>query len=172
MRREQSSPHDSEPGRLTLTPEVTFMRRAIFLLALAAALTYLYLVVFAYMVAFVAAQPTPTWWSGLFPTHRSGTLTWLVLFHAAGILLISLPFAIAIDRAFRRQGIWVASALTIVVAGLVEVPAVVDGFKGTTFFVKGFWIFDAMELIGVLPAQVYLVRRYISNNRLERTRHE
>jgi hypothetical protein len=143
------------------------VRRAIVLLAFAGALMSLYLIVFVYVVAFVAAQPTPMWWSGLFPSYRSGALTWLMLFHGVGVLLLSLPFAFVIDRVFRSYGVWVALALTTVIAFVAEVP---DGLRSAAYFAKWHWIVDMVELIGVLPVLVYILRRLTSNNRLERSR--
>jgi hypothetical protein len=118
------------------------------------------------MVAFVAAQTAPTWWTALFPTYRSGALTWLVLLHVAGVLLLSLPFAFAIDRVFRPYGMWVALAVAIVIACVIEVPSLIEGLKSTAFYIKGFWVVDTVELISVLPALVYIVRRLTSKETL------
>ena len=141
------------------------MRRPIVLTAVAAGLVFLYLVAFVYMVAFVAIQPTPAWWQNAFGTHRSAQLAWLLSFHAAGVVLVSLPFAFVIARVYPRLGIAVACVVTAVIWGTIDASLVIDAFTSAAFGARGFWIANSVELLGALPALVWLMQRLPSNNR-------
>jgi hypothetical protein len=120
---------------------------------------------FVCMVAFVAFQQTPVWWLNAFATFRSGRLAWLFSFHAAGAVLVSTPFAFIIARVYRRFGVLVASVITLVVWGTIEASLMSDAFKSGAFGARGFWIADSVELLGFLPALVWLAQHLPSNNR-------
>jgi hypothetical protein len=141
------------------------LRHPIVLTAVAAGLVVLYLFAFLYMVAFVAIQPTPVWWRSAFGTHRSAELSWLFSFHAAGVVLVSVPFAFVIAHVYRRLGVAVACVVTLVVWGTVDASSMTDAFKSTAFGARGFWIANSLELLGSLPAFVWLVQHLPSNNR-------
>jgi hypothetical protein len=141
------------------------VRRDLVLTAVAAGLVVLYLVAFVYMVAFVAIQPTPVWWQNGFGTDRSAQLAWLFSFHAAGVVLVSIPFAFVIARVYRRFGVLVACVVTLVVWGTIDASLMADALKGAAFGARGFWIADSVELLGSLPALVWIMQRLPSNHR-------
>jgi len=141
------------------------LRRPLVLTSVAAVLVVLYLLAFVYMVAFVAIQPTPVWWRSAFGTHRGAELAWLFSFHAAGVVLVSLPFAFVITRAYRHLGVAVACVVALVTWGTIDASFMSDAFKSAAFGARGFWIADSVELLGSLPVLVWLMQRLPSNNR-------
>ena len=146
------------------------MRRRIILGIAAFGLLYLYLLALVYAIGIAAARPTPRWWLGIFSAHSGAILSWLLISHFAVVLIASLLFALFIVRVFGRLSILVAIAFALVIWAIFDAPLAVEAFRSTGFFSKGMWLADTVQIVGVLPALVLLLRRLPSNNRFERSR--
>jgi len=75
------------------------MRRNIVLCTIALVLFLAYFYVSTISSLYSAAFPAPKWWSPLFPTHLSAALSWMILRHAAAVLLAATPFSLLCDLA-------------------------------------------------------------------------
>jgi hypothetical protein len=146
------------------------LRRPIVLTAAAAVLLVLYMFALAFMVGFLVNRPaTPVWWRNAFGT-RLGELAWLSSFHAAGVLLVSLPFAFVIARVYRRLGVALACVITLVTWGTTAASFIADALKSdtlrsATFGARGILIANSIEILVSLPVLVWLMQRLPSNNR-------
>jgi hypothetical protein len=146
------------------------MLNRIVLVALGVGLAWLYMWVVSVATGYAGALPTPAWWDPLFTSRGSGVLTWLVTVHTFAVLLASLPFALAIYYLYGRPGVWVALALTVAVYSLIILPSAVTFFGSSPLRLKVVTVFDAMKLIGFLPALVWVIGALPSNYRIERPR--
>jgi len=144
------------------------MIKRIVLVALAVGLAWLYMWVVPVATIYAGALPVPSWWAPLFSSRGIGILTWLVTVHTCAVLLASLPFALAIDFLYGRMGVWVALALTVAVYSLTTLPSVVSFFGTSPLRLKAVTLFDAVKLIGFLPALVWVIDALPSNYRIER----
>ena len=146
------------------------MRRAIILGIVAIALAYLYLMALVYGIGVNAAQGVPAWWSEFFSTRHNSARSWVLISHAVAVLLISMPFAWMLARAYGRIGVWVSLAIAIAIWGLFEAPLMLDAFRSDGVFLRALWFADTIQFLGSLPVLVLLFRRLPSNHRLERSR--
>lgn len=146
------------------------MRRVIILTGVAAGLVVLYLMVFAYVVAFVAIQPTPSWLRETFTTRQTEDLTWLFTSRMVAFVLASVPFAFVIARVYRRVGVPVAIAVAAIVWATVEASSLIQSLGDTENYVRSFIIADSVELLATLPLLVWLIQHLPSNKSLERSR--
>jgi hypothetical protein len=144
------------------------MMKRIVYFAVAMGLAWLYMWVVPVATIYAAAVPIPSWWGPFFPTRGSGTLTWLVSVHTFAVLMASLPFALAIDFLYGRMGVWVALALTVAVYSVTTLPSVFSFFGTSPLRLKVVSLFDAVKLIGFLPALVWILGALPSNYRIER----
>jgi hypothetical protein len=134
------------------------VRRPIVLATVAAAPVVLYLWAFVYAVAYAAIRPTPVWWRAAFALGRTGDLSWLVLLRAVGVLIVSIPFAIAIARLYRGLAVPVALAVAAMAWGTVEASTLVQEFGSAGPYIRGLLFANSLELLGFLPILVWLVR--------------
>jgi hypothetical protein len=146
------------------------VRRVIILGIVAIGLAYLYVMALVYGIGVNAAQGVPTWWSEFFSTRHSSVRSWVLISHALAVLLISLPFAWVIARAYGRIGVWVSLAIAITIWGLFEAPLMLDSFRSDGVFLRALWFADTIQFVGSLPVLVLFFRRLPSKNRLERSR--
>jgi hypothetical protein len=146
------------------------VRRVIILGIVAIGLAYLYTLALVYGIGVNAAQGVPAWWSELFSTRHSSVRSWVLISHAVVVLLVSMPFAWVIVRAYGRFSVWVSLAITIVIWGLFEAPLILDAFRSDGVYPRALWFADTIQFIGSLPVLVLLFRRLPSNNRFERSR--
>ena len=146
------------------------MRRVIILGIVAIGLAYLYTLALVYGIGVNAAQGVPAWWSEFFSTRHSSVRSWVLISHAVVVLLVSMPFAWVIVRAYGRFSVWVSVAIAITIWSLFEAPLMLDAFRSDGVFPRAFWFTDTIQFIGSLPVLVLLFRRLPFNNRLERSR--
>ena len=144
------------------------MTRRILLAALGFGLAGLYMWVVPVATIYAEALPVPTLWGPLFLSHSSSILAWLVTIHTVTVLFASLPFALAIDFFYGRAGVWVALAITVVVYSLTTLPSAASYFGTSALRLKVITLFDAVKLIGILPALVWAINALPSNYRIER----
>ena len=144
-------------------------RQVLVLAAAGALLTWLYLVAYAYLNAFVSGYPMPMWWLRAFTSDRTAALTWYVLSHAATILLISVPFAFVIKRLYPRFGVPLAAGLTLVVWIAIEpLSFLLHAVEIAAPYVRAVYLVDHLIFLLALPGIVWLLRYLPSNQRLER----
>ena len=146
------------------------MINRIVLIALAFGLAWLYIWVVPVATIYAAALSIPSWWGGLFASRSRGILAWLVTVHTFAVLVTSLPFALAIDFLYGRTGVRVALAISVVVYCLTTLPTVVSFFGSSPLRLKMVTLFDAVKLVGTLPALVWGIGALPSNFRIERRR--
>jgi hypothetical protein len=111
----------------------------------------------------------PMWFSGIFPSLKSGTLTWLLLWRFIAVAVVSLPFAIALARALPAGAIFASIAIAFIVA---------VAMKGTLVIRLNYFdlalqlqvLLSFFEILVVLPGMGYVLRRLSSNNRFDRSR--
>ncbi len=144
------------------------MRRRIILAFAAVAIACLYLFALTYAIGVAAALPTPSWGLGLISNRAYSTLMWLHLFHAVAVALVSLPFAYVISVAYCRFGVWLALATTIAICSVIQIPSLIEFFEKAGATLRAIWVLDTIELVGLLPMFVWMLRRLPSNYRLER----
>ena len=136
------------------------MRRGIVLGIVAVGLAYLYVAALVFGVGVNAAQRVPAWWLEAFPTRPSAVHFWIVISHVLVVLLVSLPFAWIIARAYgRRFSLLLAVAIALMIWGLFEAPQMFDAFGSGGAYPRGIWWSDTAEFIGSLPLLVLLLRR-------------
>jgi hypothetical protein len=145
------------------------VRRAIIFGIVAIGLAYLYVLVLVYGIGVNAAQGVPAWWSEFFSIRHSAVRSWVLISHAVVVLLVSMPFAWVIARAYGRFSVWVSFAIAIMIWGLFEAPLMLDAFGSDGVFPRALWFADTIQFIGSLPVLVLLFRRLPSNHRLERS---
>jgi hypothetical protein len=127
-------------------------------------------VLFAYQYALVwgigyaLALPLPSGWRASFPTHLSGSLTWLILVHTLAVLIISVPFALLIARFGGPHASAIALAITVVLFAVFSLPPLVEFFSIMPRRMRVVSAFDQIKLILVLPLLVWLMRKLPSNN--------
>ena len=143
-------------------------RQVLVLAAAGALLTWLYLVAYAYLNAFVSGYPMPMWWLRAFTSDRTAALTWYVLSHAATILLISVPFAFVIKRLYPRFGVPLAAGLTLVVWIAIEPLSFLLHAVDRCSVRRPVYLVDHLIFLLALPGIVWLLRYLPSNQRLER----
>jgi hypothetical protein len=146
------------------------MRYRIILGALALGLAWLYYELLVLTIGVALGQAPPTWWSPLFTAHLSAVSTWIVLCHTGAVLVVALPFSYVIARLYGRIGVLLALALTVVLYSFDPLPALLAYFQTYSTRLKIITIFDALKLLGMLPALVWAFTRLTSNNRFERSR--
>jgi hypothetical protein len=146
------------------------VRRVVILVIVAIGLAYLYVMALAYGIGVNAAQGVPTWWSEFFSSRHSSVRSWVLISHAIAVLLITLPFAWVIARAYGRISVWVSLAIAIAIWGLFEAPLMLDAFRSDGVFPRALWFSDTIQFVGSLPVLVLIFRRLPFNNRLERSR--
>ncbi len=144
------------------------MTRALVLAAMGVGLAWLYMWVVPVATIYAGALSVPAWWGPLFTSRSSGILTWLVTVHTLAVLFASLPFALAIDFIYGRAGVWVALGITIGVYSLTTLPSAASYFGTSALRLKAVTLFDAVKLIGLLPALVWVIYTLPSNYRVER----
>jgi hypothetical protein len=145
------------------------MRHRIVLGAVALGIAWLYLRVLVLTIGVAVALAPPTWWSPLFTTHQSAITTWVVVCHTSAVIVVALPFSYFIARLYGRVGILLALALTIALYAFDPLPSVIAYFHTYSARLIIITLFDAVKLVGILPALVWAFSRLTSNNRLERT---
>jgi hypothetical protein len=143
------------------------MRHRIILGAFALGLAWLYLRVLVLTIGVAVALAPPTWWSPLFTSHQSAVITWVVVCHTSAVIIVALPFSYVIARLYGRVGILLALALTIALYAFDPLPSVIAYFHTYSARLMIITAFDALKLLGVLPALVWAFSRLTSNNRLE-----
>jgi hypothetical protein len=148
------------------------VRRVILLGIVAIALAYLYILALVYGIGVNAAQRVPAWWSEFFSTRPSSVRSWVFISHAVVVLLVSMPFAWVVVRAYGRFSVRVSAAIAIIIWGLFEAPLMRDAFGSDGAFPRALWLADTIQFIGSLPLLVLLFRRLPSNNRFERSQLE
>jgi hypothetical protein len=141
------------------------MRRGIFLGIVVIGLAYLYVLALVYGIGVVAAQSVLSWWPAPFSTRRSAALSWILFSHFVVVLLVTVPFAWIIARAYGRFSLAVSFAISLVIWSLFEAPLMLDAFRSAGIFSKGIWFADTIKFVGSLPLLVLLFRRLPSNNR-------
>jgi hypothetical protein len=146
------------------------VRRLVILGIVAIGLAYLYVLALMYGIGVNAAQGVPAWWSEVFSIRHSAVRSWLLISHTVVVLLVSMPFAWVIARAYGRASVWVSFAIANMIWGLFEAPLMLDAFGSDGVFPRALWFADTMQFIGSLPVLVLLFRRLPSNHRLERSR--
>jgi hypothetical protein len=144
------------------------MTKRIVYVGVAVGLAWLYMWVVPIATIYAGAVPIPSWWGPLFPSRGSGILTWLVIIHTFAVCLASLPFALVIDFVYARTGVWVALALTFAVYSLTTLPSAISFFGTSPLRLRMVTLFDALKLIGFLPALVWIISALPSNFRVER----
>jgi hypothetical protein len=145
------------------------LRRLLVLIAAAALLTWLYLVAYVYVNAFVSSYPMPMWWLRVFAAECTAALTWYVLSHAATMLLLSIPFAFIINWLYPRFGVALAAGLTLVVWVAIEpLSFLFHAFEAAAPYIRGVYVVDHLIFLPALPGLVWLSRHLPSNQRLER----
>jgi hypothetical protein len=140
------------------------------LVVLAIAIAWIYMLAVPTVIGHTAALPHPTWWNPLFPSRSTAALTWMVITHTFAVLAASLPFAFLIALIYGRTGIWVALALTVVIYVWTRTWTLFHGFGHDPLRLQLVTLFDAIKLIGCLPALVWIFGALPSNNRMERRR--
>ena len=126
---------------------------------------------FAYQYALVLgtgyalALPPPSGWRASFPTHLSGSLTWLILVHTFAVLIVSVPFALLIARFGGPRAPVIALAITAALFALFSLPPFIEFFGIMSPRTRVVTAFDQIKLILVLPVLVWLMRKLPSNNR-------
>ena len=145
------------------------MRQLIVLIGVAAGLYVLYMLAYVYVTAFIAIHATPMWWRGSFSADRTATLWWLSIADLVGLILVSIPFALAIDRLCGRVAVRVALGVATITWITIEAPFLV-GLGNKALYVRTFQIAASLELLGTLPIIVWLIQRLPSNYRIERPR--
>jgi hypothetical protein len=146
------------------------VRRGIVLGVVAIGLAYLYVLALVYGIGVNAAQRVPAWWSEFFSTPHSSIRSWVLISHIVVVLLISIPFAWIIARAYGRFSAAVSLAIAIMIWSWCEAPLMLDALRTNGVFARALWFADSSQFIGSLPVLVLLFRRMPSNNRLERSR--
>jgi len=141
------------------------VRRRIILVIAAIGLVYLYVLALVYVIGVIAAQRVPAWWAHVFSTRRSAGLSWLLITHFAVVVLVSLPFAWIVVRAYGRFSVAVSFTFALIIWGLFEAPLLHDAFRSDGVFPRVLWFADTIQFIGSLPVLVLLLRRLPSNNR-------
>lgn len=145
------------------------MRRVIIFGIVAFGLAYLYLLALVFGIGVNAAQGVPAWWSEFFSIRHSAVRSWAFISHAVVVLLLSMPFAGVIARAYGRFSVWISLGIAVAVWGLFEAPLMPDAFGSDGVFPRALWFADTIQLIGSLPVLVLLFRRVPSNHRFERS---
>jgi hypothetical protein len=141
-------------------------RQLLVLTAAAALLTWLYLVAYVYVNAFVSSYPMPMWLLHAFATDRTAALTWYVLSHAATMLLISIPFAFILNWLYPRFGVALAAGVTLVVWITIEpLSFLLHAFEVAAPYIRGVYVIDHLIFLLALPGVVWLLRHLPSNNR-------
>src|SRR5476651_845333 len=131
------------------------MTKRLVLVGLAVVLALMYAVALPTVIGHAAAIPIPCWWNPLFSSQVSAILSWLVTVHTFAVLVASLPFALAIERIYGRTGVWIALTLTIAVYVLTRAWSPFMGLGPNSTRIKVIDLFDAINLIGFLPALVW-----------------
>jgi hypothetical protein len=138
------------------------MMKRIVLAAVAVGLGWLYLWAVAVATSYAAALQIPPWWTPLFAASSNAILAWMVLVHTFAVLFVSLPFALAIYFLYERTGIWVAVAITVAMYSLTTLPTVARFIGTSPLRIQMVRIFDAVKLVGVLPALVWGIGALLS----------
>ena len=146
------------------------MRRAFVLSIVAIGLAYLYVLALVYGIGVNAAQGVPAWWSEFFSIRHSAIRSWVLISHVVVVLLVSMPFAWVIVRAYGRFSVWVSLSIAIVIWSLFEAPLMLDAFRSDGGFPLALWFADSIQFMASLPVLVLLFRRLPSNNYFERPR--
>jgi hypothetical protein len=142
------------------------VRRALqVVIALVALYLYSYFLVF--VIGYFLAQPNPAWWDSMFSTRAHAILAWMVLCHSAAVVIVSVPFAYLIHRAYGRYGPLVALGMTLTLFVFFALPAW-HYLGDAPTRQKVVTLFDQIKLIGVLPALVWVLSKLPSSQRLER----
>jgi hypothetical protein len=116
-------------------------------------------------IAHALALPPPSGWRALFPTHLSGSLTWLIVVHTLAVLIVSVPFALLITRFGGPHAPVIALAITGALFAVFSLPPLIEFFGIMSPRVRVVSAFDQIKLILMLPLLVWLMRKLPSNNR-------
>ena len=146
------------------------MRRVSILSIVAIGLAYLYVLALVYGMGVNAAQGVPAWWSEFFSVRHSAIRSWVLISHVVVVLLVSMPFAWVIVRAYGRFSFWVSLSIVIVIWGLFEAPLMLDAFRSDGGFPLALWFADTIQFLASLPVLVLFFRRLPSNNHFGRSR--
>ncbi|HMD26998.1 MAG TPA: hypothetical protein VKH13_00400 [Steroidobacteraceae bacterium] len=146
------------------------MRRNIVLCTIALVLFLAYFYVSTISSLYSAAFPAPKWWSPLFPTHLSAALSWMILRHAAAVLLAATPFSLLVIWLYPRRWLLTAIAISLALFGVGLMPGLTQTFVGASARMRAIDLLDAVEILGTLPLLSWIFHRLSSNSRLERSR--
>lgn len=146
------------------------MRRVFILSIVAIGLAYLYILALVYGIGVNAAQGVPAWWSEFFSVRHSAIRSWILISHVVVVLLVSMPFAWVMVRAYGRFSVWVSLSIAIVIWVLFEAPPMLDAFRSDGGFPLALWFADSIQFLASLPVLVLFFRRHLSNNHFKRSR--
>src|SRR5271165_7438416 len=104
------------------------MRRNILLCAVALVLFLAYFYVSTIASIYSAAIALPTWWLPIFPTRLSAVLSWMILRHAAAVLLAAIPFSLLMIWLYPRRWLLTAFAISLAVFGVGIMPGLTQTF--------------------------------------------
>jgi hypothetical protein len=144
------------------------MRGRVFQILAAVVLGYVYGWAVTYLTARALVFSEPRWWSSLFPSRVGAVFTWLAAVDTIVMLLISLPFAYAIQRAYRAYAIPVALGIGLTILLWSELPALLSTWDRLPYQARLLSAFDAVKVLCVLPLLTWLTNWLPSNQRLER----
>ena len=142
------------------------MIKRFLVVVLAIVLAWIYMLAVPTVIGHSAALPIPSWCNSLVPSLSGGILTWMVVVHTLAVFVASLPFAFVIAR----PGVWVALALTVAIYVWTRTWTLFAGFGHEPGRLQAVTVFDAIKLIGFLPALVWVFGALPASNRIERAR--
>lgn len=130
------------------------LRRSIGVVAAALLLTVAYLATYAVVLPFITM-----WLQNLIAAQDiAAKISWFFGIQAAGIVLISLPFAIVITRIYRQTGVWFAFVLTVLAWWASrEYYSAVYSLVRSPAWIRWFGISTSLELLCVPPAMAWIV---------------
>jgi hypothetical protein len=146
------------------------MTRRLVLIGVTLVLAWIYMLALVTVIGHAAALRSPSWWNALFSSRVNAILSWMVTVHTFAVLAVSLPCAFLIERMYGRSGVLVAMAVTVTLYASSYAWAPFREFGLHTMRSNIITIFDAIKLIGFLPALVWVLGALPSNNRMERPR--
>jgi hypothetical protein len=119
----------------------------------------------AWAIAYAALSQAPPWWRALIPSTKEASLSWLWLSHAAAVVLVTIPIALAIRFYFIRRRLLAAFGVSVLVFLVMGLAAMPRSFASQPLFVVLWTIWEQVLLIGTLPAIVWIIE--VSGRRRE-----
>jgi hypothetical protein len=142
------------------------MRRNFVLCAIGLVLFLAYFYVSTIFSIYSGNFSAPAWWPSLFSTHLSAAISWMILCHAAAVLLAAIPFSLLVISLYPRRWLFTAFAFSLALFGVGVMPGLTQTFVGASARMKAIDLLDAVEFLGTLPLLAWIFHRLSSNNPL------